>query len=152
MAVDDNRFMLSVLHAMLLDIGIKDVRLFESVSDAMAAMHEFEPDIVITDLRMGPPDGIEFVRMLRDPKHHLNPWVTVILLSGHADKEHVEAARDAGANLFLTKPVSIGALQQRINWLLDNPASFVENKEFFGPDRRRRRISPPSGSTDRRKR
>lgn len=126
--VDDNRYMRSVMHAMLQQIGVENVRLSKSVSAAKEAICEFKPDIVITDLRMGPPDGIDLVNWLRDPDDSPNHLIPIILLTGHSDEDHVTAARDAGVNLFMIKPVSASALEQRLSWLLDNPLSFVPPK------------------------
>lgn len=126
--VDDNQQMRNVMKAMLHAIGIKNIRMATSVEEAMKAMHDFVPDIVITDLRMEPMDGLDLIHLLRQPESSPNTQIRIILLTGHSDKKYVLKARDAGVNAFLTKPVSVSVLNQRIAWLLDNPTLPKEAK------------------------
>ena len=49
------------------------------------------PDIVIADWAMPILDGIEFTRMIR--QSDANPYVPVIMLTGHSERSRVMAAR-----------------------------------------------------------
>ncbi len=66
-----------------------------------------------------------------------NPYVAIIMLTGHSEKKRVTAARDAGVTEFLAKPISAKGLYQRIVNVVANPRSFIKTKTYFGPDRRR---------------
>ena len=69
------------------------------------------PDIVITDWAMPIFDGLELTQMIRQPGANANPFVPIIMLTGHSEKKRVIAARDAGVTEFLAKPISAkGAL------------------------------------------
>lgn len=79
-------------------------------------------------------------------------YVPVIMLTGHAETERVPMSRDAGINHFLTKPVSVKALSDRIVSLIDHPRPFIRTQRYFGPDRRRKNLGPPESLDERRKR
>jgi two-component system, chemotaxis family, chemotaxis protein CheY len=82
-------------------------------------------------------DGLELVRMIRQPGANANPYVPIIMLTGHSEKNRVLRARDAGITEFLAKPISATALYERILTLVANPRPFIRTKTYFGPDRRR---------------
>ena len=76
-------------------------------------------------------------QMIRQPGANANPYVSIIMLTGHSEKRRVIAARDAGITEFLAKPISAKSLYQRIVNVVANPRPFIKTKSYFGPDRRR---------------
>ena len=82
-------------------------------------------------------DGLELIQMIRQPGANSNPYVAIIMLTGHSEKKRVVSARDAGVTEFLAKPISAKGLYQRIVNVVANPRSFIKTKTYFGPDRRR---------------
>jgi DNA-binding response OmpR family regulator len=101
-------------------------------------MRETEMDLVMTDLTMGPLDGIDFVNLLRNSPDSPAPFVPVIMITGHSTMRRVAEARDAGVNEFLAKPVTARGVIHRINLLIEHPRQFIRCAGYFGPDRRRR--------------
>ena len=75
--------------------------------------------------------------MIRQPGSSGNPYVPIIMLTGHSEKRRVTIARDAGVTEFLAKPISAKALYQRILTVVASPRPFIKTKTYFGPDRRR---------------
>jgi CheY-like chemotaxis protein len=75
--------------------------------------------------------------MIRQPGANANPYVPIIMLTGHSEKKRVVSARDAGITEFMAKPISAKALYQRILNVVANPRPFIKTKSYFGPDRRR---------------
>ena len=69
-----------------------------------------EFDVVITDLKMDDVDGLQ---ILQKTKEEL-PDAEVILLTGHFSFQSALAAGQAGASMYLTKPVDIGELRQSV--------------------------------------
>ena len=67
-----------------------------------------------------------------------NPFVPIIMLTGHTHVDRVLQARDAGVTEFLAKPISINAILSRLVAIVDHPRPFVRTKSYFGPCRRRR--------------
>ena len=99
---------------------------------------------------MEPTDGLEFVKFLRNDEKSPNPYVPIIMLTGHGDRDRVCEARDAGINMFMAKPVSAKALYERLVWMINHPLPFIRTAEYFGPDRRRKDMGPPEGVRERR--
>jgi CheY-like chemotaxis protein len=73
--------------------------------------------IVLTDMKMPGMDGFESTRQIRK----ILPHLPIIALSGLISSEDENAARIAGCNDYLVKPVSKSRLLESINKLL-NPA------------------------------
>ena len=89
---------------------------------------------------MTPIDGLEFARLLRDSPTHPATSVPIMMVTGYAEKQLVEAARDAGITEFLAKPVAVDGVEARLLSLMDNPRQFIGSSGFVEHDRRRRRV------------
>ena len=61
----------------------------------------------------------------------------MIILSGHSEERSVVAARDAGANEFCKKPLTVASLVGKIAAVINHPRIFVRSEDYTGPDRRR---------------
>jgi CheY-like chemotaxis protein len=137
LVAEDNEHMRVLLRALLAAVEIRNIRDFRNGEEALAAMRTFEPDFVITDLSMAKMDGIAFTRAVRArPARKLNT-VPILMITGHTQKNRIEAARDAGINELLVKPVAPAALYQRIDEIILRPRAFVRSPSYYGPDRRR---------------
>lgn len=149
--VDDNANMRSLLRTILATLGMRRKNILEAfcVEDALEKLKSSEIDLIITDWRMEPVSGIDFVKRLRNEKTSPNPFIPIILLTGYTELKHVIEARDAGVNEFLAKPISPKELYVRILSIIENPRPFIKTKTYFGPDRRRQNL--PFEGDDRRK-
>jgi CheY-like chemotaxis protein len=105
-------------------------------------------DLAICDIDMQPMDGIEFTRFVRTSPDSPNAFLPIIICTGYADLEHIEAARDAGATEILRKPISPQTLYSRLQAATDHPRPFISSPGYAGPDRRRRNL--PFEGLDRR--
>ena len=143
--VDDNKFMRTVIENLCRGLGLGKVMQAENVDMALEALGGNPIDLVITDWHMEPMDGLEFVQFLRNDDKSPNPYIPIIMLTGHGDRERVCEARDAGVNMFMAKPVSAKALYERLVWMINHPLPFIRTSDYFGPDRRRKDIGPPNG-------
>jgi len=101
-------------------------------------------DLIISDLVMAPINGILLLQWLRTSEESPNRFLPFVMLSGAADAEYVRASRDAGMSEFLAKPFSSESVYKRILEVIDYPRQFVTTTNYFGPDRRRRKGSPPN--------
>ncbi len=147
--VDEHEGMRRILTTMLKDL---DVGNFEEAADggtAIDMLQEYDADLIITGQVMKPMDGIELTRQIRSGGGGVNPFIPIIMISGHAVKENIEAARDAGVHEFLVKPFSAKALHARLRRIVENPRPFIRSPDYYGPDRRRRAV--PIEGADRRK-
>jgi len=136
--VEDNVHMRTLLRSLLMALGMKQVFEASNGEDAFVVMRERKPDLILTDLSMKPIDGIEFTREVRVSHASPNPYVPIIMITGHTERHRVEAARDAGVTEFLAKPITAQNLFLRIAEIVERPRAYVRAGEYFGPDRRRR--------------
>jgi CheY-like chemotaxis protein len=138
LVVEDNPHMRELLRTLLNALGIKQVLEAADGTEAFKQLCEHKPDLVLTDLSMKPMDGIEFTKLVRGSQDAPNPYVPIVMVTGHTERRHVEAARDAGVTEIIAKPITVQGLFSRIAEIVERPRPFVRADEFFGPDRRRR--------------
>ena len=114
--VEDHPRMREIIAKMLEALGFARIDVYEGAEEALLGIgfSDDPVDLAITDLRMQPTDGIEFIKRMRESEDEHIREMPVIVLSGHGDQEAVERAIDAGANLFVSKPVSATDLARRI--------------------------------------
>ena len=137
LVVDDNAHMRRIVRTLLHGFGAREVHEAEDGAAGLEAFTNYVPDIIITDWAMPIFDGLELTQMVRQPGANANPYVAIIMLTGHSEKRRVMSARDAGVTEFLAKPISAKGLYHRIVNVVANPRPFVKTKTYFGPDRRR---------------
>ena len=135
--VDDNTHAVNLVKAMLRGFGADQLYDAQTVDAAQRRMKITPCDIVILDYMLGAEEGITFARWLRNDPDSPAPYTPIILLTGHADRPKIVAARDAGVNEFCVKPVTPTDLMKRIAWVIDRARPFVRSQTYFGPDRRR---------------
>lgn len=136
--VDDNAHMRAITTAVLQSAGIRLVREATDGSAALASLRDHLPDLVIVDFNMFPLDGVEFTRLVRNSPDSANPYLPIIMMTGHSEKSRVYEARDAGVTEFVVKPITAKAILDRIQAVIFHPRPFVKTDNYFGPDRRRR--------------
>jgi CheY-like chemotaxis protein len=137
LVVDDNVHMRRIVRQLLHGFGSREIYEAEDGAAGLEAFTAQIPDIVITDWAMPIFDGIELTKTIRQPGANANPFVPIIMLSGHSEKKRVIEARDAGVTEFLAKPIAAKLLYERILCVVLSPRPFIQTKNFFGPDRRR---------------
>jgi len=108
LVVDDEPQITRVLKTTLSARGYS-VRTASDGDDALQMMKMWEPDLVITDLRMPNMDGVELCRYLRTKSS-----VPIIVLSVRNEERTKVEALDAGADDYVTKPFSVDELLARV--------------------------------------
>ncbi|MGC1303384.1 MAG: response regulator [Caulobacteraceae bacterium] len=135
---DDNPHMREIVSVLLENYGVKNIRSVGDGSQAMIELRNWEADLAIVDFKMAPVDGVTFTRLIRSSPESRNPYLPIIMMTGHSARARVFEARDAGVNEFVVKPVNARTLLDRIMAVIYRPRPFVRTKDYFGPDRRRR--------------
>jgi signal transduction histidine kinase len=108
---EDNSDMRGYIKSLL--VSQYDVIAASNGEEALRAIREFSPDLVLTDVMMPQMDGFELLRELRgDPATRAIP---VILLSARAGEEASIEGLETGADDYLTKPFTARELLARIN-------------------------------------
>ncbi|HEY6293997.1 MAG TPA: sigma-54 dependent transcriptional regulator [Terriglobia bacterium] len=83
--------------------------------EALAKLFSFEPQVVISDLRMPRMTGMELLRRLREEA----PGVSLIMLTGQATIEEAVEATKLGAVNFIEKPIDANRLQVELRNCLE---------------------------------
>lgn len=83
---------------------------------AMKQLLNIKPDLILLDLMMPDVSGLEVLRFLRrEPQLHDLP---VVIVSAKSLPEDIQKGIEAGASLYLTKPIAYRELIQSISNLL----------------------------------
>ena len=99
--VDDETMMLSTLKMLLSIEGFNNAQFFDSPKNALMAIQENIPDLIISDFMMPDMNGIEFLSEAKK----LCPDISMILLTGYADKENaIKAINEVGIYKYIEKP------------------------------------------------
>ena len=93
------------------------VRGLQDSTQAERVFAEFEPDLVLLDLHMAQPDGLEILRRLREARQQLG-FLPVVVLTGDIGQVARNNALDLGADDFLTKPLDRQEVVLRVRNLL----------------------------------
>ena len=145
LVLDEFSHMRKLLHSMLdQPQGVETTYTAKNADEAFDDLARLEPDIVITDF------DLDFVRRVRRAPDSPNRTVPILLLASCAEIPLIKQARDAGVNQILAKPVSAQALYVRLAAIVNNPAPFINNPGYVGPDRRHQNVGPPNGQPERR--
>ncbi|MEQ7156339.1 response regulator [Brevundimonas aurifodinae] len=135
--VDDNQHMRAIASAILQSAGVRSIREVSDGAAALDAVRDHAVDLAIVDFNMFPLDGVEFTRLIRNSPDSANPYLPIIMMTGHSEKSRVYEARDAGVTEFVVKPITAKAVFDRIQAVIMRPRPFVKTEDYFGPDRRR---------------
>jgi two-component system KDP operon response regulator KdpE len=99
-----------------------EVRTAADGESALETFHDFQPDLIITDLNMPEMNGIELCRAIRKESE-----VPIIVLSVKGEEKTKVEALDAGADDYITKPFGIDELLARVRATLRRAPVKTEN-------------------------
>ena len=125
--VDDAQDNIDMLEAFLAEeaSAIKGVTQSNQVE---RVFNEFEPDLMLLDLHMPAPDGLEILRNLRSIRESLG-FLPVIVLTGDTGRTARNSALLLGADDFLIKPLDRQEVVLRVRNLLRTRRLYVELAE-----------------------
>jgi two-component system cell cycle response regulator DivK len=89
------------------------------VTDSRLALEEaraFRPDLVITDIQLPYVSGLDLIRAIREEPGLADvPIMAVTAYAGHGDDERI---RSAGAQAYVSKPISVARFVAEVSALL----------------------------------
>jgi two-component system response regulator HydG len=132
LVVDDQRNMRATT-AMLLRSEGYDVREASGGEEAIAALTDREADVLLTDLKMEPMDGLTLLTKALESA----PKTQVIVMTAYGSIESAVEAMRRGAYDYLTKPFKEGELAHRVQKALER-ARLINAVELFAGDFHRR--------------
>ena len=123
--IDDEPANVLLLESMLAEQPELEVK---SITDSRLAEREFmefEPDIVLLDLHMRKPDGIEILTRLRSARESLG-FLPVVVLTADSTRLARNSALLLGADDFLLKPLDREEVLLRVRNLLHTRKLYAE--------------------------
>jgi two-component system chemotaxis response regulator CheY len=135
--IDPTGFSKALLRSLLINLGVHNVETASDSSEALLAMRKHTFTLIFCDELVTPLNPFEFLKALRRDVETRDVTVPVVLVSSGLEFYRVAAARDAGMNDVIVKPVSVETVEKKLRSLVLSPKHFVTTKAFIGPDRRR---------------
>jgi two-component system, OmpR family, alkaline phosphatase synthesis response regulator PhoP len=115
LVVDDDCDILDLIEYNLTREGFK-VKTEDDSTKAIDVAKDFEPDLVILDIMMPQPNGIEICRKLRSIKKFRDTYI--FFLTAKSESYYVQAALDTGGDDFIEKVVGLRALTYKVSSVL----------------------------------
>lgn len=112
LVVDDNTQVRTLIATALGDL----VAGCRGAADAIAGLGLWlatRPQLVLVDFEMPDVNGAAFIRILRAQEAVLGLRTAVVMITAHGDRDHVMAARDAGSDGLIIKPLNAELIVSR---------------------------------------
>lgn len=142
LVVDESLYSRRIVRDMLTRVGIKRVLEAPDGAEALGALGESKPDLVILDWDLAILSGEEFLRLTRTPATSPAPTVPIILMLSKPRRYVVDRALALGVNEIVAKPFSPKALWSRLDEVINRPRPFVQVKGLLRPSTRPSGASP----------
>jgi CheY-like chemotaxis protein len=120
LVVDDNPANAKLVAYLLTSKGYK-VRVVSNADEAIAAVAERVPALILMDLQLPGVDGLTLTRKFKaEPRTHAT---FIVAFTAYAMKGDELRAREAGCDAYITKPIDTRALPAQIAGFLANTSS-----------------------------
>ncbi len=149
LVIDHDPRIADLVRRVLLSLGFGAIYMAKNGKEGLDILRDKPIDLAITEWEMEPMSGIDFINFIRTSDDSPNRTLPIIMLTGKAQRRHVEKARDTGMTEFVVKPFSVRTLCDRIILVVEHPRNFILSSSFCGPDRRRR-VEPMNAGDERR--
>lgn len=110
--IDDETWFLESLKEILSDDY--DVYTATGGKEGVQKYLDTRVDVILLDLAMPEMDGIEVLQRIRE----VNPWIPVIIMTGHSTIERAESAASLGVQGYIKKPFDSEVLKEKITEIL----------------------------------
>ncbi len=108
---------------------------FSSIKEALAAIKDEEPQVIVSDIRMPQGSGLELLQVIKEKYTH----IPVIIMTAYSDLESAVAAFQGGAFEYLAKPFDVDQAIEIIHRAIDESlkqnnqeVSFENSTEMIG--------------------
>jgi two-component system, OmpR family, KDP operon response regulator KdpE len=112
--VEDDVQMRQLLSDILQEAQVHKVAVAGTVQEAHDQCQANRFAFALLDVGLGDEDGLDFLRSLRSETSHPLNDMPVLVISGRANQDTIERAKEAGANGYVVKPVWTDDLLRRI--------------------------------------
>jgi CheY-like chemotaxis protein len=94
-----------------------------SSTPALALITQEKPDVVLLDIMMPEISGLDILRQMRRDPALMN--IPVIVVSAKGMPTDIKNSMEAGASVYLTKPVGFLELREAVDRALGNPSTAI---------------------------
>jgi len=115
--VDDEPAMVRLLELLLEHVGYTNLRSTTDPREVLECCAEFQPDLILLDLRMPHLSGVQVLKQLERRRADLH--LPVLVLTADMSRTSKRAALEAGASDYVTKPFEQTELLLRVRNLLE---------------------------------
>ena len=116
LVVDDEPDLVTILTKYFTDAGYT-VDAASHGGDALIAVSQYQPDVVVLDVMMEGLDGVQVLERIRS----LDPAIRVIMITGSNDASLKPTTMSMGAFAYVSKPVSLPHLHEAVSAALRRP-------------------------------
>ena len=113
--VEDNALNIKLFCDLLAAHGHQPQAVTDS-RQALDAAREFKPDLVITDIQLPHVSGLELIRLIRSDEEIKD--VPIMAVTAYAAAGDDERIRAAGAQSYVSKPISVARFVHEVDELL----------------------------------
>lgn len=109
-AIDDSKPVLMFMEQIIVELRESfniEYHAFNGAQEALEALNDIKPDVVLCDMIMPAMDGLEAIRHIKKQQ----PNVRCVLVTSRSEGTDFKSGKEAGADNYLTKPVSVSQLR-----------------------------------------
>ena len=122
LVVEDEPYTRNTIKRLLHQCGVREIVEAPNGAEGFSLLLGFKPHVVFCDIHMGPVDGMDFLRMVRESTGEDISATHVVFLTADSMKDTVLAARDLRIDGYLVKPANILRIKARLDeFLARNP-------------------------------
>jgi two-component system nitrogen regulation response regulator GlnG len=100
---------------------------FSSIKEALAAIKDEEPQVIVSDIRMPQGSGLELLQVIKEKYTH----IPVIIMTAYSDLESAVAAFQGGAFEYLAKPFDVDQAIEIIHRAIDESLKQTNQEVLF---------------------
>ena len=117
MIVEDNALNIKLFCDLLAAHGHEPEAVTDS-RNALDAARNFSPDLVITDIQLPHVSGLDLIRLIR--KDETLARIPIMAVTAYSTSEDEERIRAAGAQAYVSKPISVVRFAEAVEKLLES--------------------------------
>lgn len=139
MVVDKTTFACQLVQDTLFEMGARNICYASDVDSAMGQVRAGNVDFLICEHDLEGKSGFDLISQLRSDKDQSIKKMPIVLLTATTDRASIFSGRDGGVDEIVAKPFTGATLESHLEAVITRRRTFIDERAFSGPDRRRRK-------------